>query len=1070
MQNDLRDILVKKLRWSFFGPDHTDEPDELDLMAQLEYEDPGKNYITGILSPQLNSNDDESSDDDSPFSKTGANDSSFGFTFSLPYDFTENIEYGVDFSTYKRKTIDGKEIFQRIPHSFTFEFNKNDIQDKNKIEKKIIEVGKNKDEVQLILTRRTDIEDHKNIIFTLSVVHFGKEESALRPWRSSLFQVRLWTRNPKGFSELPFDSLDLTEDKKQSSLLYRNVHRYAVGHGCGVKWDESSIDHIESTFFPATEVPVFKHKDFESEAISMLKWAKGDQDHEELKEIISSYGKWTETQNIASKELSSDLKKTFEHNEKNVEEVQQRIRNGIALLEKDPKVQLAFQWMNFAMLDQQVRGRSEVIKVEEIDGQFRPGKIKPFDVLDRTSWPIKDADKYGKWRLFQLAFILMCIPDVTKKDQEPPMDLIWFPTGGGKTEAYLGLSAFLLLYERLSGRQDKGVRILMRYTLRLLTAQQFERASSMIMALDDIRKKNEEKLGRTPFQIGLWVGSSVTFNKHGSPREEYTKQARTANAWFSNLTHPYYNRPWPWVLQKCPRCSREFGVKGKDDQKVVFGISRREKDNKLIYTCECSSYDDNRLPILVIDEDIYSELPSMVIATVDKFARLPWNPESSRLLGVNALGPGKHSKVSMIIQDELHLLEGPLGTIVGLYESAIDFLIQRTGATPKRVGSSATLAMAREQCKSLYGLPEENVKVFPPPLLNWDDNYFSYVDHKAKGRKYVGVYANGSPSGKTTQYRLYSSLLQTGGEIAIDHSDEGESHTTLVNYFNSTRDMGQALSLMGDDVPRELRNLARKFEIPTDKQRRLIDINQGLVQLHGNVKSDTVQKDMSRLEIEHKNPKHVHTVLATNMISVGLDVPRLSLMTIIHQPKTMSEYIQASSRIGRGKTPGIVFVVLSARRSRDRSHLEDFVTTHKKMYSLVEPSSLTPFSLSAIERALAGVLASIFRNDPQYGLFGHFSSVDERLVEVVKDFYKKRITIIDPNEWESFSEKFDDFSTSWNRRGYLSFGNEVHPNPQDRPFMVPFLTPSKNWSVRPHQVLQAMRNVDSGIELKQIEQ
>lgn len=1070
MQNDLRDILVKKLRWSFFGPDHTDEPEELDLMNQLEHEDPGKNYITGILSPQLNSNDDESSDDDSPFSKTGANDSSFGFTFSLPYDFSNTIMYGVDFSTYKRKTVDGKEIFLRIPHSLSFEFKKDDVQEKTKIEKKVIEVGKNKDEVKLILTRRTDILDNKNIIFTLSIVHFGKEESALRPWRSSLFQVRLWTQNNEKFSKLPYESLDLTEDKKQSSLLYRNVHRYAVGHGCGVKWSEKTIDLIESTFFPSTEVPVFKHKDFESEAISMLKWAKGDQDHKILNDIIGSYASWTESQCNASDKLSGKLKRTFQHNLKNVEEVKKRIENGIALLQKDPKVQLAFKWMNLAMLDQQVRSRSEIIKVEEIQGQLKHGRPQPFELLDLSTWPIKDADKYGKWRLFQIAFILMCIPDVTKKNEDPPMDLIWFPTGGGKTEAYLGLSAFLLLYERLSGRQEKGVRILMRYTLRLLTAQQFERASSMIMALDDIRMKNEEELGRTPFQIGLWVGSSVTFNKHGVPRDEYTKQVNTANAWFSNLEYPYYNRPWPWVLQKCPRCSREFGVKINNDRKEVFGISRRRKDKKLIYTCECSPYEDKRLPILVIDEDIYSELPSMVIATVDKFARLPWNPESSRLLGVNALGTGKHSKISMIIQDELHLLEGPLGTIVGLYESAIDFLIQRTGASPKRVGSSATLAMAREQCKSLYGLPEEDVKVFPPPLLNWDDNYFSFVDQTAQGRKYVGVYANGSPSGKTTQYKLYSSLLQTGGEIAFDHEDEGESYSTLVNYFNSTRDMGQALSLMGDDVPRELRNLARKFSIPSEKQRRLIDINHGLVQLHGNVKSDTVQKDMSRLELERNDPKHVHTVLATNMISVGLDVPRLSLMTIIHQPKTMSEYIQASSRIGRGKTPGIVFVVLSARRSRDRSHLEDFVTTHKKMYSLVEPSSLTPFSLSAIERALAGVLASIFRNDPLYGLFGQFSSVDERLMKDVKEFYEKRIAIIDPNEWESFSEKFEDFCTSWNRRGYKSFGNEIHPKPQDRPCMVPFLTPSKNWSVRPHQVLQAMRNVDSGIELKQVEQ
>ena len=99
---------------------------------------------------------------------------------------------------------------------------------------------------------------------------------------------------------------------------------------------------------------------------------------------------------------------------------------------------------------------------------------------------------------------------------------------------------------------------------------------------------------------------------------------------------------------------------------------KKSSEDKIVFSCSCSGEVDNRLPILVVDEDLYNDLPSMVIGTVDKFARLSWVPESSRLLGVNVLGMGKHGKLKLIIQDELHLLEGPLGTIVGLYESAID--------------------------------------------------------------------------------------------------------------------------------------------------------------------------------------------------------------------------------------------------------------------------------------------------------------------------------------------------------------------------------------------------------------
>jgi hypothetical protein len=365
-------------------------------------------------------------------------------------------------------------------------------------------------------------------------------------------------------------------------------------------------------------------------------------------------------------------------------------------------------------------------------------------------------------------------------------------------------------------------------------------------------------------------------------------------------------------------------------------------------------------------------------------------------------------------------------------------------------------------------LETKRINIFPSPLLNWDDNYFSFVDQSKEGRKYVGVYANGSPSNKTTQYKLYASLLKSGAELVDNTKSNTEGYSTLVNYFNSIRDMGQALSLMGDDVPRELNSLYKRNEVPYEQQRKFVDINSGLVQMHGNVSSDKVQGYMQRLLYRYGEDKHVHTVLATNMISVGLDIPRLGLMAIIHQPKTIAEYIQASSRVGRGESSGLIFVMLSSLRSRDRSHLEDFRTTHMKMYSLVEPSSLTPFSLSSMERALYGVLIAAFRNDPEFGLFEHFQSIGDDVKHLIKEFFSKRIELIDPTEKVAFNEKFEMFCKRWNSEGYQSFGKEVHPQKADMPLMVPFLTPCSSWNVKPFQVLQAMRNVDSGIELKQI--
>ena len=1065
----MREKLIQNLKWSFFGPSREDNLEDTEQFDSISISDPGKLYITGILSPRLRSVDSEDDDDSTPINKTGVSDSSFGLTFSVPNSYNDSIKYGVSFSTYQSVKRDGKRVYERNPQAIQFDCSFSDFVGAHQIEKNIAELEYNGEVglVKLVLSHRDDLVSPTSKIFTLSVMHLGKTDSGFRPWEYTLFHVEIWADIDTAFAPLPNIDFSFEEDEAQSALLYRNQLRRSIGHGCSSKIiTKADGELICSTFFPVTEVPVVRHRGLEDKSLlSMLVLSDQGYDFSTLYKLIEEYKAWIELQSSKSSELTPDQKKVFELNLANVDYVCDRVARGIKSLETCAVTRLAFGLMNRAMLKQQFNyGRETSLLSKDAEKHG----MEPIEIneLDTGTWPVDTGKIYGQWRLFQLAFILMNVADFGSDNSD--LDLIWFPTGGGKTEAYLGVTAFVLLMDRLKDNEHAGVKVLMRYTLRLLTAQQFERAASMILALDDLRSEYKE-LGNEEFSIGLWVGSSVTFNAQGSKSENWQKDTKTANHWYSNLSYKYQlDRKWPWVLQRCPRCARQFGVKKSGSKWKAYGVARNEKD-KVFFQCKCSAKKDKSLPIYVVDDDVYAKLPSLLIGTVDKFARLSWKPISSKLLGVNAFGRGKHGKLRLVIQDELHLLEGPLGTIVGLYESAIDALIERTGAKPKKIGSSATLAMAKTQCKLLYGVTDDCVKVFPPALLDWDDNFFSHVDSDAPGRQYVGLYANGSPSNKTTQYRLYASLLQSGQEIYSRCGDDFESYLTLVNYFNSKKDMGHALSLMGDDVPREIRTLINRFNLLDNPElhRRNIDISSNLVQLHGNVSSDIVQRDMQRLSITRGNKNFVDVVLATNMISVGLDVPRLALMSIIHQPKTISEYIQASSRIGRGSTAGVVFVMLSSMRSRDKSILEDFDYTHKKMYSLVEPSSLTPYSSKALDRALPGVLIALFRNDPRFGMFDEFKAPTEEQIEEIRDFYLNRLKIIDERLIPTFEQHYNTFCKRWQSAGFQSFGSEMSKNSSsNRPLMAPYLTLNSS-DVRPFQVLTSMRNVDSGILLKQ---
>lgn len=510
------------------------------------------------------------------------------------------------------------------------------------------------------------------------------------------------------------------------------------------------------------------------------------------------------------------------------------------------------------------------------------------------------------------------------------MDLLWFPTGGGKTEAYLTLVAFIAFYRRLRGGDgEAGVAVVMRYTLRLLTTQQFARAAAVILACEAMRRGSTPgvpegiNLGKTPFSIGLWVGGEATPNKFADARNALQGHADVAS---------------PEQLATCPACSNK--LRWTADEKA------NRVEAKCINT-KCLLHDNGApLPVWTVDEDLYREKPTLIIGTIDKFAQIVRRKEINDFFGLQAGCPP-----DLIIQDELHLISGPLGTIAALYEVALDRMFSVSGSRPKIIGSTATIRRAADQVRALFN---RDLRQFPPPGLDADDSGFAVaepVSETSPGRRYAAVTTAGR-SAKFTLQAVCASLLQSAD--ALTDPVSRDHYATLVAYFNSLRELGGALVLMQDDVADSVRMYAeRRGETP-----RVLSLIQELTSRRTQAE---IRDMLGTLAVTHGEPGSIDAVLATNMLSVGVDIPRLGLMVVHGQPKGIAEYIQSTSRVGRGAVPGLVVSVLNNAKARDRSHFETFRTWHATLYRDVEATSVTPFASRARDRALHAVLVTLCR-------------------------------------------------------------------------------------------------------------
>jgi hypothetical protein len=1004
--------------------------------------------------------------------------SAMGFScFSkIPKDgFKVQVNIGIyEINDYSYKKDDGTEVHRKAYYRSSLDqllpIPTSDIPLISGTAKEFALVGKDGKKIELVLNirNRTHGNDSDKSIHLLTFTLINKNKGARENIRNEdcFFQVSFSV----SASEECFCPYKLAasktdqDDEKSNQLLFRKKKTFAVGHGCSPAWiddDSQTVNAITTEAIPSYEIkPIVPNelKSVELKMFDMSDLTKGDITSN-LVQLNSEYEKWiNEQEGIAKKELKDEFLKTAMRHIESCRACLKRMKEGVELLKSNPKVNRAFKLMNRAMLLQQLHYgiviRNWIVEKENITGLEKA--IIP-DINDQTTWQ-KNYDgslKVGSWRPFQIAFILINLHSMfdAKQPDRQMVDLIWFPTGGGKTEAYLGLSAFTIFLRKLKDKTDSGTSVLMRYTLRLLTAQQFQRAAALICACEKIRDENKNELGEDRITIGLWVGE-LTPNK----RADATKTLKKMSQGKEDES--------PFVVLKCPWCGSQMGLIKGTRKDEIKGYKPRKVNNhdSVVFKCdnesECDfSKEDFRLPLIVIDEDIYDCPPTLLIGTVDKFAMLTWRPEARTLFGF--IGKERKTPPELIIQDELHLISGPLGSMVGLYETMIEELCTENNIKPKIIASSATISRAKEQINSLYGRGVENVNIFPAQCLSAGDSFFAYEEKNsdnAPGRLYVGVFASALPSHATAQVRVVSALLQSVKSIPVANEKQRDPYWTAMTYFNSIRELGHAATLIRADISEYLNSIYIRKKI-TGTERRFINVDR---ELTSRINSSQITDILEELQKEYPKEKYpIDVCLATNMISVGVDIPRLGLMTVIGQPKTTSEYIQATSRVGRSKKgPGLVFTIYNCSKPRDRSHFEHFQEYHSKIYSKVEPTSVTPFSPPARERALHAILVGLIRfySEQNRELPNPFPT--KEIIQKVKDIILRRVSEIDKDEMQKTMEMVERRLEQWRHNLPIIYGSFAQTD--NLPLMYPAGTnPSEQTKFRAWSTPTSMRNVDS---------
>ena len=1122
----VRDIVSEDVRKYLLGPQFGND----EIIAT----NPKFTYMTGVLHPQDSESEQENhevesgGDSDEETEKSifsYLNQSSFGLSFVIKKD-AKKISIRAQYGTYaKRKLSDSSEkngqeryVFQRTHHDEKFE----------------VEVSTNNQSINLEIPfgqiRIMSREKEKNFLVSVYMVNSFKTRNTKSD--KLIYQPSIEINSPdKSIQPTYFEQGLASNEDRLFEMIFSHMKDFGTGHGCSVQWNtdsnQESVEKIWTEFMPEyiqkNIEPMIPDTNTRS-GLDMKKLYEITEYKEYQKILFPIYQQYVEwiNENLTKKINTVEDRETAERQMELCIDASKRILEGIKIISSDPIAGKAFNFMNRAMaIQRQCIYQSEENRKNETYNVPEPENAK------------------GEWRIFQMGFILSNIKSLLHEKQkaiggnDSPIseddiresresaDLLWFPTGGGKTEAYLGLIAFTIAIRRLSSEKFSkinvpdpsayGVSVIMRYTLRLLTIQQFQRAASLMCSCEYIRRKDPYTWGTMPFLVGLWVGQNTTPNVLGTSdtgkrlRKRFEDKHSALTIIEEAQRHnevPDSNNPMQLLF--CPWCGKPLTPKsysvGVEEIETVSDNGKKQKHvmmNRMRTYCNNKNCFFNRnnldskfpelpptevcIPIVTVDEDIYNQCPSLLISTIDKFAQITWNQNVSRIFGKldtlcnkhgfmnmmieheHAKSPspehnflkfefGKISPPDLIVQDELHLISGPLGTLTALYENAIDIMTfnEKRNMRPKIIASTATIKSAKSQISSLFN--RNDTKIFPPQGFVFGETFFSKVNVENTGKKFLGV----SPVGRS-QLTIFSmigaSLLRTVRRLRSQGISEEflDPYYTLICYFNSKRELGGAYGAFLDTVPDYMQQIYQNVE---NKKDILLDdledevqqvINNDSIEtqsfeyenlkesktmeeiflqtsknsdilFHGKELDDDSTSNLSKnsdenisdvvnntvnTTDENKNEKKksfflkrspfnydeltsrkssgeipkilsslektlsskdvLDYLLCTNMIQVGVDVPRLGLMVVNGQPKNHSEYIQATGRIGR-KFPGLIITMYNSLKPRDASHFENFLSYHGSFFKHVEPISLTPFASGTLDKGLFAICVGVLRN------------------------------------------------------------------------------------------------------------
>lgn len=1018
-------LMVEFLRNSYVGP--------VGGSTEVLHSRPDRTYLAGTLYPagdplvwELETiadpvDDLDSVDPEDPTIETSNSWKPSSASLSFIHD-GEELECTISFGTYADEAKDGgpnSHTWQRTQHGpFSFSLSEtNSAWDAP---------GSGAYEVQ-VASRWRHLGGRWLVTLSVSNIRIGRDEKDATKTEDAIYQIGCTVAARTG-SILPYESTDelnLNIEEEELALRYRDKEIFAVGHGIAVDWSNPTDGPVTVRMepLPSYTVPVLDARKSDDNVFVLGSLARLEEDPtpviQGLKTFVDDYEVWTTGQNNKKGVLEDRHLDAANRLVDRQGKAVKRMREGIALLAESPDVQKAFSLSMVAMRDQMIQ--SKRIQAHESEAE---------------STVVKEP----RWRPFQLGFILLCLKSLIEENHEDHklVDLIWFPTGGGKTEAYLGLAAIEIFWRRITRKhKGAGTAVVTRYTLRLLTTQQFQRAAALICAMELLRRDDARVMGMARFSIGLWVGNETTPGTELDALSQF-KETRTKQ---------YPDNPFQ--VEKCPWCGHRIMPAQKSPRDSDYGVS--VDAGSVVLRCPSAACPFRaELPVEVIDERIYRNPPTILLATVDKFARLAAVPEAGVLLG-----RGAFDAPSLIIQDELHLLSGPLGTTVGIFDAAVMGIIESSGKSPKIVASTATIRAAQDQVKNLMA---RDVQLFPPSGIDEEDSYFAVPDNNRPGRIYLGLMPQAFTQATST-VRGLTPLLEAPYALNSTDKQDLDAYWTVVAYHNSLRELGRTVTIVRDDI----QSLLKARSSPHTPGRALR--SDGLAELTGQVPADELPKSLSRLAIPYDRSDAIDVVASTNMLSVGIDVPRLASMFMNGQPKTTSEYIQATSRVGRGEVPGIIVTLYRAGKPRDRSHYESFRAYHQALYRHVEPTSVTPWSLSSRRRTLASVLVAFIRqatnmqaNQAAADFRRDYTPV-KRAVASIMDVASRA----DSSEAEETAIMLSQLTYEWELRATSDRNGTEELHYRDK--RAPSLTKSFGEEKVGWPIINSMRNVDKAVRI-----